>query len=171
MLFRAEPCGCEEEIGMSRSREPHFCRHDNRLVYTKGLGTKGADGSHSPTNLNRAISEASPAQRAKVKDALSIVSAQGPCDPAHVTPRSAGGCDHPDCVVPLTRREHRDYDDGKLDILGVLIAGGFWVELGHAVVAHQTPPTILVERLTGEPYGPTNHLHRRIADLESAVAA
>jgi len=39
-------------------------------------------------------------------------------DPAHLIPRSLGGCGDPLCVVPLCRRPcHRAYDSGDLDLL------------------------------------------------------
>jgi hypothetical protein len=41
-------------------------------------------------------------------------------DPAHVIPRSLGGCDHPDCVVALCRLHHRAYDRGQLDLVPYL---------------------------------------------------
>ena len=37
--------------------------------------------------------------------------------PAHLAPRSLGGCDHPDCVVPLCWMHHRAYDTGRLELL------------------------------------------------------
>jgi hypothetical protein len=50
-----------------------------------------------------------------------------------VIPRSLGGCDEPDCVVPLCRRHHRAYDHGELDLLPHLEP--HWrPELAHAVV-------------------------------------
>ena len=64
--------------------------------------------------------KASPAQRAKVKDALCVVCQRGPCDPAHVAPRAQGGCNDPLCVVPLCRPHHRAYDTGTLDLLPYL---------------------------------------------------
>jgi hypothetical protein len=97
---------------------------------------------------------ASPAQRRKVADMVSIVSAQGPCDASHLVPRAHGGCDHPDCVIPLTRAEHGAFDDGRLDILPFLIAHGCWVELGHAVLVHHYDPVSLAERCTGDRYVP-----------------
>lgn len=69
----------------------------------------------------RPVSPASPAQRAKVKDARSIVSDREGCDPAHIVGRGIGGCDDPLCVVPLTRMEHRAYDKGELDLEPYLI--------------------------------------------------
>lgn len=66
---------------------------------------------------------ASKAQRAKVRFSLCIACGIGPgCDPAHVIPRSLGGCDSADCVVPLCRTCHQDYDTGKLDLLPALEA-------------------------------------------------
>jgi hypothetical protein len=159
---------------MSRSHEPHFCKtHKLQLRYSKALGTKaGSAGSRGP------ISEASPTQRAKVKGEVSIISAEGPCDPAHLWDRRLGGCDSADCVVPLTRREHRDFEEKRLDLLPALVAGGFWAEMAHVLTEHKVSPTVLVERLTGEPYGPTANLVReldlqqaRVVELESGIAA
>jgi hypothetical protein len=54
-------------------------------------------------------------------------------DPAHVTDRAQGGCDDPLCCVPLCRTAaggcHRDYDEGKLDLLPKLA----FDEQAHAV--------------------------------------
>ena len=47
-------------------------------------------------------------------------------------PRSLGGCDEPDCVVPLDRRCHRAYDRGELDLLPCL-EPGYRAELAHAL--------------------------------------
>ena len=49
--------------------------------------------------------------------------------PAHVTPRSLGGCDHPDCVVGLRADYHRLYDNGEFDLLPYLTLA----EQAHAV--------------------------------------
>ena len=38
-------------------------------------------------------------------------------DPAHLVPRSLGGCDHAHCVVALCRAHHRAYDRGELDLV------------------------------------------------------
>jgi hypothetical protein len=54
-------------------------------------------------------------------------------DPAHVIPRSLGGCGDPLCVVPLCRRTcHRAYDVGQLDLLPYL-EPRFRAQLAHAV--------------------------------------
>ena len=55
-----------------------------------------------------------------------------PVDPAHLVARSLGGCDDPDCVVPLDRGCHRAYDRGELDLLALLEPGSR-VELAHAL--------------------------------------
>ena len=41
-------------------------------------------------------------------------------DPAHLVPRSLGGCEHPLCVVALCRAHHRAYDRGELDLVPYL---------------------------------------------------
>jgi hypothetical protein len=170
--FRAEPCGCERVIGMSRSRERHECLHGNLLVYTKALGS--ANGSAALAQ----ISPASEAQRSKVRGDVSIISAKGPCDPAHLWDRRLGGCDDPLCVGPLTRFEHRDFEEKRLDILPALIAGGYFAEMAHVVEAHQVSPKRLLERLTGEEYLPAADFARelelakaRIVELEAGVRA
>jgi hypothetical protein len=51
--------------------------------------------------------------------------------PAHLAPRSIGGCDHPDCVVPL-RMHHRAYATGRLELLPHL-EPRWRAEIAHAV--------------------------------------
>ena len=68
----------------------------------------------------RPVSPASEAQRDKVAGLVCLVCGERPVDPAHLVPRSLGGCDHPDCVVPLCRVHHRRYDRGQLDLLPYL---------------------------------------------------
>ena len=54
-------------------------------------------------------------------------------DPAHLIPRSLGGCGDPLCVVPLCRRPcHRAYDSGELDLLPHL-EPAWRAQLAHAV--------------------------------------
>lgn len=101
----------------------------------------------------RPISPASPEQRAKVREARSVVSGEEGCDPAHVWPRSKGGCDDPLCTVPLTRSEHRAYDDDKLDLLPALLAAGCIPELQHAL-GHARSPLSLLQELTGTRWQP-----------------
>jgi hypothetical protein len=111
---------------------------------------KTGSGKRSFTTKKRSgFTPASPSQRAKVRDRGSIVSGEGPCDPCHLTSRQWGGCDHEDCVIPLTREEHRAFDGRRLDVLPYLIAHGLWVELAHAVLVHHYDPVSLAERCTG----------------------
>jgi 5-methylcytosine-specific restriction endonuclease McrA len=86
------------------------------------------------TELARAASLiASPEQRAKVRARPCLVcGATALVDPAHVIPRSLGGCDEPDCIVALCRSCHRAYDAGALDLLGHL-EPAHRAELAHAV--------------------------------------
>lgn len=73
-------------------------------------------GCQSPHR--RAVSPATPSQRAKVRDRACIVCDAHPCDPAHLVPRglapSAG--DDPRAVIPLCRVHHRAYDEETLDL-------------------------------------------------------
>jgi hypothetical protein len=78
------------------------------------------------------VSPASPAQRDKVAGRACLVCGRRPVDPAHLVPRSLGGCDHPDCVVPLCRHHHRIYDHGELDLLPHL-EPHFRTELAHGL--------------------------------------
>ena len=43
-----------------------------------------------------------------------------------------GGCDHPDCVVPMCWLHHRAYDTGRLDLLPHL-EPRWRAEIAHAV--------------------------------------
>ncbi len=77
---------------------------------------------------------ASPEQRAKVKGEPCVFCCRiGPCDPAHVVPRSMGGCDSAECVVALCRQCHRSYDSGGLDLLPAL-EPRLRAEIAHAVM-------------------------------------
>jgi hypothetical protein len=53
--------------------------------------------------------------------------------PAHLAPRSLGGCDEPDCVVPLCWIHHRAYDTGRLELLPYL-EPRWRAEVAHAVL-------------------------------------
>lgn len=114
-----------------------------------------------------AISPASPEQRAKKRAGASIVSgAVEGLDPAHLCPRDLGGCDDPDCVVPLTRAEHRAFDEpdprtGKrLDLLPYLVANRCIVELQHALEHYNGDLIALLERVTGEKWIPADQSKR-----------
>lgn len=101
----------------------------------------------------RPFSRASEAQRRKVSGLVCLVcGARDGVDPAHITPRARGGCDHPDCVVALCRfRCHRAFDDGRLDLLPYL-EPRHRLELAHAL--QHLGLMELLERLTAERWAP-----------------
>ena len=76
---------------------------------------------------------ASAEQRRKVARLGCLVCGRSPVDPAHVVPRRLGGCDSPDCVVPLCRAHHRGYDAGLL-ALAPYLAPEVERELRHALM-------------------------------------
>jgi hypothetical protein len=98
------------------------------------------------------VSAASPAQRTKVAGQRCLVCGERPVDPAHLVPRSLGGCDHPDCVAPLCRRCHRLYDRGGLDLLSHL-EPRYRAELSHGLL--HLGLLRLLRRLTGTRWAPT----------------
>jgi hypothetical protein len=53
-------------------------------------------------------------------------------DPAHLIPRSLGGCGEALCVVPACRSCHGAYDEGRLDLLPYL-EPAWRAQLAHAV--------------------------------------
>ncbi|MBV8221055.1 MAG: hypothetical protein JO325_21540 [Solirubrobacterales bacterium] len=76
---------------------------------------------------------ATDAQRAAVAGRTCIAcGADRRIDPAHLIPRSLGGCGDSLCVVPTCRRCHRAYDRGELDLLPYL-EPGWRAQLAHAV--------------------------------------
>ena len=76
---------------------------------------------------------ASGAQRAAVAGRSCIVCGTDErIDPAHLIPRSLGGCGDALCVVPVCRRHHRAYDRGELDLLPYL-EPAWRAQLAHAV--------------------------------------
>jgi hypothetical protein len=85
------------------------------------------------TNGERAPFGASEAQRGKIVGGACVVCLQTKgITPAHLAPRSLGGCDHPDCVVPLCWTHHRAYDTGRLELLPHL-EPQCRAEIAHAV--------------------------------------
>jgi hypothetical protein len=110
----------------------------------------------SPLKKGRGFA-ASAEQRAKVRDwsCLRCVRDERDgvkIDPAHVIPRSMGGCNHEDCVIPLCRECHQAYDTGNLDLLPVLERENRHAELGHAVGHVGLISTL--ERVTNERWSP-----------------
>jgi 5-methylcytosine-specific restriction endonuclease McrA len=79
------------------------------------------------------VTPASQEQRAKILTEACLVCVRRSADPAHLVPRSLGGCDEPACVVPLCRRCHRAFDRGQLDLLPHL-EPRFRAELAHGLL-------------------------------------
>jgi cytochrome c553 len=75
-----------------------------------------------------------------------------PVDPAHLVPRSLGGCAHPDCVAPLCRRCHQAYDRGELDLLPHL-EPRFRAELAHALT--HLSLVAVIQGVTGTRWAPS----------------
>lgn len=116
--------------------------------------TEGMVNRRKPLRQGRGFA-ASRAQREKVKDCVCLVCGRDEVwdgvkiDPAHLTPRSKGGCDDRLCVAPLCRTCHRAYDDGELDLLPHLTyepTGLLYLpELQHMLV--HLSPVEMVEQL------------------------
>lgn len=117
--------------------------------------SRGASREHAfSSKLKRTpLGHASAEQKAKVERFGCRVCGRmrdegAPIDPAHVTPRAIGGCDHEDCVIPLCRAQHVQYDRGLLDLLPFLSLR----EQAHAV-SHLGILRAL-KRTTGDNYVP-----------------
>jgi hypothetical protein len=76
---------------------------------------------------------ATDAQRAAVAGRCCIVcGANRRVDPAHLVPKSLGGCGNALCVTALCRPCHRAYDRGALDLLPYL-EPAYRAQVAHAV--------------------------------------
>jgi hypothetical protein len=106
-------------------------RRRNRLRRRARLERRTALRRLTPLR-RRPISPASQAQRAKVAGQPCLVCGKRPVDPAHLVPRSLGGCDDAACCVPLCRVDHRRYDRGELDLLPHL-EPHYRAELAHVL--------------------------------------
>jgi len=162
-----------ERVRERGGRRPLERRTELAKVGKRTLAEHERDGTRPGRRTLRETTKglvASREQREKIRGLVSIVSAQGPCHPAHLWPQGKGGCAHPDCVVPLTPFEHFLFDDGKLDVLPALIERGCWVELGHMVLVHQVDPQAMIHRLTGERYEPESQVRVRAALLAVELA-
>ena len=101
------------------------------------------------------LTPASAAQRDAVRGRACIVCGGGTAvDPAHLVPRSLGGCEHRLCVVALCRTHHRAYDRGELDLV-VFLEPDHRAEAAHAV-AHLGLLGAL-RRLSGDRGAGTEH--------------
>jgi len=109
-------------------------------------------GALSTAGGRRGLSAASSAQRARVAGSYCLgCGSTTQVDPAHLAPRSRGGCDDPECVVPLCRSCHRAFDDGRLDLL-LHLEPYHRSELAHAL--SHLGLIELLERLTAERWAP-----------------
>jgi hypothetical protein len=159
-------CGCTQIIGCGQKRD-RFCEH--KRPYVKVVeGQEDAPKSRRRSSLKQgACFAASDAQRAKVAGmpciACGVEATEDDSiviDPAHLWPRSKGGCDHEDCVVPACRYPfkggegcHRLFDEGQLDLTERLADSEAWqVEQAHPILVHGVSPVELVRRLSGGAY-------------------
>ena len=112
-------------------------KHTDSLRRTSGPKRKGFTPASGP-------------QKDKAQEeGCRITGEHGPhVHPAHVIPRGMGGCDHPDCIVPLRADYHRLYDRGKLDVLPHLTLD----EQAHA--ASHVGLQAALKRTTNENYIP-----------------
>lgn len=136
----------------------------------EGLKRTAPLKSTSSRPRRQTFTPASDEQRAKVSvHVCAVVECQRhDCDPAHLTPRSFRGCDHPACVIALCREHHRQFDDGRLDLLPHLAARGFEAELAH-MQGHYSDPLSVIFRLSGMRWAPETEFVSRITDLEVEV--
>lgn len=106
----------------------------------------------SPLKPGRGFA-ASPQQRRAVAGQVCLVCGRSPVDPAHLIPRGVTSVDQDDplAVVPLCRRDHRAYDDGRLSILEYL-EPRFREELAFAVKRVGLLSTL--QRVTNERWTP-----------------
>ena len=113
----------------------------------------------------RPISEATPAQREKVRTSYCTASGDGLCvgpmDPAHLLPRTATtvGQDDPLAVVGLCRYHHEAYDAQRtLDLLPHLEACGYRAELAFAVMRVGLMATL--RRVTNSKWSPDSDMRK-----------
>lgn len=113
----------------------------------RGTGLRVAEGTQRRTRSTLKAGRgfaASKAQREKVRGMACAFCGEMAdeylaIDPAHVCARGMGGCDEPECVIPLCRGQlsgvgcHRLFDEGLLDLIAKL-EPAFRAEVAHAVM-------------------------------------
>lgn len=87
--------------------------------------------SSAANRKRKAVSPASAEQRERVRDRCCVNCGMPGCDPAHLCPRSLGGCDDALCVIPLCRNCHRAFDHGAVDLEPVIALRQFSEERAH----------------------------------------
>jgi hypothetical protein len=178
-LYRTRGCDCEAEMWPGQERPDRCEAHGNRYQTEAELAPRKRTPLR-PVSLKRQAEEAagtrekqrgnglnpgkgfeaSPAQRKKVRgmpclgcsrnESFAIGEGVFVVDPAHLWPRGKGGCDHPDCVIPLCRTCHRAFDKGELDLLERMADSEAWaVEQAHPILCHGVTLVELVRRLAG----------------------
>jgi hypothetical protein len=117
------------------------------------------------TPLRRTSSmAASERQRAAVAGRRCIVcGTDRRIDPAHLIPRSLGGCGDAVCCVPLCRRDHWAYDRGELDLLPYL-EPAWRAQLAHAV--SHVGLTAALRRITGSRSAGNEHVAAQNTDRD-----
>jgi hypothetical protein len=211
MKYLTRDCDCTYVTGVGGKR-PDLCIHGARYLTDAQLNPpertplarvsekRQAEidaGERPRTNstlkTGRGFSVA-PVQRAKVKLLTCLgcgrevdpdTVGEWTIDPAHLVPRSAGGCDDELCVLPLCRNRYSPTEgchpifDGKvagksIDLHSRLAQGGYEKELAHAVGVHGWTPLELVRRVCGEDYVPKSEADEwkaRAVELEAHVHA
>jgi hypothetical protein len=157
----AQPCGCKHIPALGAKRE-RVCEHGYLFQSEKAARNgNGRNGTGLKRGRGFAVTEA---QREKTlglpcvgcgeADTFEVEAAH--TDPAHLWPRSFGGCDHVDCVIPLCRKCHRRLDDPSdaFDLLPALVERGYWKELAHPILCHEVSLVPLLERVTGQKWCP-----------------
>ena len=106
-----------------------------------------------PRAPRRAISPASKAHKALVRNVPCLVCGGEPCDPAHLIPRgwTTVGQEDPRAVIALDRQCHRGFDEGRLSLLEHL-EPNYRRELAFAVEREGLLRTL--HRVTGERWRP-----------------
>lgn len=111
----------------------------------------------------RPVSPASPEQRDACRGALCAgCGATGPVDPAHLVPRSLGGCDDALCCLPLCRQCHvgldrREGPQKDIDLAAVLALPEFAAHRAHMVSHRDWSFPRCLERLTGQRWASYSH--------------
>jgi hypothetical protein len=110
-----------ESLSHQINKGQPIVKPERRKQGPKGLAR--AQMERKPSRLKRGpVGHASAEQKAKVlREGRRMETPDrfdaGRLEPAHITPRPHGGCDHEHCIVPLTHFQHERYDRGELDIL------------------------------------------------------
>jgi hypothetical protein len=188
---RPEKCGCGNRLRTEAELEPPERKPLRRVSLKRQAeydsGERRVTGSTLKPGRGFSIA---PAQRAKVKLLVCLgcgrevdpdSDGEWTIDPAHLVPRSGGGCDDVLCVIPLCRHRHivgegchPAFDRGDLDLHARIARGGYEKELAHAIGEHGWTPLELQQRLTGEVWVPMRELEvakARIVELEAGIHA